>query len=280
MQIEKILNNNVVITKDDQDNEVIVMGCGLAFKKKIGDRIEKSLIDKVYRLSNDELSQKFQELLQDLPLEYLSLADEIIEYSKSVLDKDLSEAIYISLTDHIRTAIERVENGIKIRNVLLWDIKRFFPKEYKIGIKAIEKIDKEYHVDLPEDEAGFIALHLVNAQTENDEMNDMYDLTKTMQDIMNIVKYFFKTTFDEESVYFYRFTTHLRFFIARMMAHSTHEGETDEELLEIVKMKYHNAYQCVLRIADFLEENYAYQMSSDESLYLTIHIARLVQKNS
>ncbi|MER2118611.1 MAG: transcription antiterminator LicT, partial [Enterococcus casseliflavus] len=28
-----------------------------------------------------------------------------------------------------------------------------------------------------------------------------------------------------------------------------------------------------------LENQYQYQMSSDESLYLTIHIARLVQKN-
>lgn len=108
----------------------------------------------------------------------------------------------------------------------------------------------------------------------------MYDLTKTMQDIMNIVKYYFKITFDEESVYFYRFTTHLRFFISRMQSNSTHIGETDEELLEIVKLKYHNAYQCVQKIAAFLEENYHYAMSSDESLYLTIHIARLVQKNS
>lgn len=280
MRIEKILNNNVVITKDDHENEVIVMGRGLAFQRKIGQCIEESKIDKVYRLTNNELSQKFQELLQDLPIEYLSLADQIIEYSKGILGTDLNESIFISLTDHIRTAIERVKNGINIRNVLLWDIKRFFPKEFKIGLKALEKIKEQYDVDLPEDEAGFIALHLVNAQTENDEMSNMYDLTKTMQDIMNIVKYYFKITFDEESVYFYRFTTHLRFFISRMQSNSAHIGETDEELLEIVKMKYHNAYQCVQKIAAFLEENYSYEMSSDESLYLTIHIARLVQKNS
>ena len=87
----------------------------------------------------------------------------------------------------------------------------FFPDEFKIGKRTIEKISERYGIELPEDEAGFIALHLVNAQTENNDQSNLYELTKTMQDIINIVKYYFKTTFDEESVYFYRFTTHLRF---------------------------------------------------------------------
>ncbi|WP_237559005.1 PRD domain-containing protein [Enterococcus gallinarum] len=49
--------------------------------------------------------------------------------------------------------------------------------------------------------------------------------------------------------------------------------------LEMVKIKYRNAYQCVQKIKLFLVTNYRYDMSNDESLYLTIHIARLVQKN-
>ncbi|MCI5685029.1 MAG: PRD domain-containing protein, partial [Enterococcus gallinarum] len=149
----------------------------------------------------------------------------------------------------------------------------------KIGKRTIEKISERYGIELPEDEAGFIALHLVNAQTENNDQSNLYELTKTMQDIIKIVKYYFKTTFDEESVYFYRFTTHLRFFVSRMQNHSTHAEETDDELLEMVKIKYRNAYQCVQKIKSFLVTNYRYDMSNDESLYLTIHIARLVQKN-
>ncbi len=38
MLIEKVLNNNVVITRDERNQEMIVMGKGLAFKKKVGDR--------------------------------------------------------------------------------------------------------------------------------------------------------------------------------------------------------------------------------------------------
>ncbi len=40
MEIVKILNNNVVLTKDEKDNEIIVSGRGLAFQKRNGDRID------------------------------------------------------------------------------------------------------------------------------------------------------------------------------------------------------------------------------------------------
>jgi beta-glucoside operon transcriptional antiterminator len=54
--------------------------------------------------------------------------------------------------------------------------------------------------------------------------------------------------------------------------------ETDDELLLIIQRKYQNAYKCVGKIADFILEKYQYEMTNDEKLYLTIHIARLVQK--
>lgn len=280
MKIDKILNNNVVITMDEKNNEIVAMGRGIAFKKKIGDKLNSDEIDRVYRLENSDISLKFQELLEDLPIEYLELSNQIVEYAGEKLQRSISDSIYISLPDHMHSAIERAKKGIVVKNVLLWDIKRFFPDEYAIGKEALIKIKEKFDIDLPDDEAGFMALHLVNAQTDNAENGDMTKLTKTMQEIINIVKYYFKMEFDEDSVYFYRFTTHLRFFISRIQTDNAHSGETDEELLEIVKLKYRNAYHCVKKIMQFLYQNYSYSMSSDESLYLTIHIARLVQKNS
>lgn len=56
MQIRKILNNNVVITTNQKNNEIVVMGRGLAFQKKVGDEIAEDAIDKTYHLANNELS--------------------------------------------------------------------------------------------------------------------------------------------------------------------------------------------------------------------------------
>jgi beta-glucoside operon transcriptional antiterminator len=278
MIIQKILNNNVVITLDEKEQEQIVMGRGIAFKKKVGELIQENQIDQVFRLANRDTSLKFQELLSELPLEVMQLSDEIITYAKTKLGRKLNDTIFISLTDHLYTALERIRQGIKVKNFLLWDIKRFFGDEYFIGTKALEMVKEKFDVQLPDDEAGFIALHLVNAEMD-EEVGDVYELTKIMQEITNIVKYHFKITFNEESVYFYRFSTHLKFFAYRLLNHKEFRDEDDGELYEVIKKKYHNAYTCVNRISNFLLEQYHYTISKEEKMYLTIHIARVVQTN-
>ena len=182
-------------------------------QEKVGDDISDQTIDKVYRLENRTIASQFQELLADLPLEYLELSNQVIEYAREELSSPINDSIYISLPDHLHSAIERAKKGSLSKCSSLGH-QAIFPDEFKIGKRTIEKISERYGIELPEDEAGFIALHLVNAQTENNDQSNLYELTKTMQDIINIVKYYFKTTFDEESVYFYRFTTHLRFVSA------------------------------------------------------------------
>lgn len=111
MRIEKILNNNVVVTRDKLNREMIVMGKGLAFKKKIGDAILEAGVDKEFHLTDDRLSRHFQKLAEDIPMEYLELSYEIIEYTKEKLDVTLNESIYISLTDHLYNAIKRYKIG-------------------------------------------------------------------------------------------------------------------------------------------------------------------------
>ncbi|HAZ2749644.1 TPA: PTS transporter subunit EIIC [Enterococcus faecalis] len=184
MIIHKILNNNVVITLDDDKREQIVMGKGIAFKKRIGDWVPDESIDQVFYLANQETSLKFQELLGNIPLEMMKLSDDIIVYAKSTLKKSLNDTIYISLTDHLYTALERKKQGIAIKNLLLWDIKRFFPEEYEVGVNALKMVQKRVGMELSTDEAGFIALHLVNAEME-EEVGNIYELTKLMQENIN-----------------------------------------------------------------------------------------------
>lgn len=277
MEIYKILNNNVIVSKNEHDKEIIAMGKGIAFKKKVGEHIEDELIDKVYTLS-DEVSSKFQELAAEIPVEHMKISDDIIKYVKLKLGKKLNDSIYLSLCDHISTAILRHEEGVDVKNVLLWDIKKFYKDEFEIGKHGLEMIKEKLNVQLNEDEAGFIALHIVNAEMD-EKLETIYEVTKVMQEILNIVKYFFHIDFDEDSVYFYRFITHLKFFAHRLITKSSYQDEQSDDLLDLNKIKYKNAYACCLKIKQFLKTNYAYDLSQEETLYLTIHIARVVYKN-
>lgn len=278
MRIFKVLNNNAAVILDKNGQEKIVMGKGICFKRRAGEEISKEVIDKVFSLKTSEANSKFQTLIQDVPMEHIILGEEIISEARTRLRKKLNDMIYISLIDHVHTSIVRCQEGVIVKNVLLWDIRRFYKEEFQIGLWALERIWKVCQVRLPEDEAGFIALHIANAQMDEQVMHDMYEITRVMQEVVNIVKYFFQVEFDEDDVYYYRFITHLRFFAKRLVEKKIYSDEENDDLLDVIKEKYAKTYRCVEKITEFIGKKYQYELSKEEQLYLTIHIERVIMK--
>lgn len=275
MKIDKIINNNVIsVTQNNQER--VVMGKGIGFQKQEGDIVEESKIDKIFDLSSQEISDRFKTLLIEVPIEVVQAVEKIIEVAKIEYNKDLSDTIYVALTDHINFAIERQQEGMAIKNGLLWEIKKFYPTEYEIGVRALDWIDKIVGVKLPIDEAAFVAIHLLNAEHNN--LADYNQVTEMVQNILSLVKYHFRLDFDEESLTYFRFVTHLKFLAQRIF--SDNPLVTSEiELYDIVKEKYKTAFKCVKKIEVFLLKKYQYEMTRDEALYLTIHIQRLISRN-
>ena len=109
----------------------------------------------------------------------------------------------MTLTDHINFAIERFTQGIKPENALLWEIKRFYQQEYQLGKYAVDMIWERLHIALPDDEAGFIALHFVNAEYGTD-IRDALNFPNLMKDILDIVKSELDMEFDEDSLHYER----------------------------------------------------------------------------
>jgi len=277
MKIAKVINNNVISVLNEQKKELVIMGRGIAFQKRPGDVVDESKIEKIFKLDNKDVSEKFKTLLYDIPLEYMDVSERIISYAKEKLGKKLNDSIYVSLTDHITFAIERNKKGLLISNALLWEIKRIYSDEFAIGLKAIQKIEEMLGISLPEDEAGFIAMHIVNAEL-NEEMPNVVSITKLIQDILNIVKYHFKIEIDEESLNYFRFLTHLKFFAQRLFSEKNLESP-DDYLYDMVKIKYPDAFACTGKIKEFIEKAHNKKITKEEIAYLTIHIERVVNRN-
>lgn len=64
---------------------------------------------------------------------------------------------------------------------------------------------------MDDDEAGFIALHIVSSEVGKN-ISDVYEMTGFIQGILELVKNYFHRDFDEDSLSYYRFVTHLKFF--------------------------------------------------------------------
>ncbi|WP_435947651.1 transcriptional antiterminator BglG [Dryocola sp. BD586] len=272
MKIAKILNNNVVVILDEQQREQVVMGRGLGFQRRVGDSLERDKIEKVFALQSDELVARLSELLSQIPLEVMTTCDRIIDLSRQRLGK-LQESLYITLTDHCHFAIERQKKGVAVRNVLLWEIKRLYPKEFLLGQEARVIIEKRLGVRLAEDEAGFIALHLVTAQLDG-EMPEVMHVTRVMQEILTIVKYQLTLEYDEESLSYQRFVTHLKFFAQRMLSRRV-VADDDATLHAAVKDNYPHAWRCAEKIGRHLVAEYQRELTTEEIMFLAIHIERV-----
>lgn len=277
MKVDKVINNNLVRSYDEKGREALIMGCGLGFKKKPGDVIDESLVEKVYVSASHERSDKLAAILENIPYENIQVTNEIISYARQSLGKKLDDNIYITLTDHISYAVERAKQGILLKNALLWEIKRFYNHEYLIGKEATVIIEKKLGIKLPEDEAGFIALHLVNAQMDSADMGETTQMTKMIHQIINIVKYHFHMDLDEYSVHYERFITHLKFFAQRVfLGNELDDGENG--FLDTIREMYQNEYRCAGKVKDYVYKEFGKTLTEDEMIYLTIHMKRITTK--
>lgn len=277
MIINKVLNNNVVTIINENGEEAVVMGRGLAFQKKKGDEIDESKIEKIFVLENKSINEKLLTLVNHIPAKYLEIAEDIIKYAENKLSTKLNENIYLTLTDHISFAISRAEKNLEIKNTMLWDIKRLHKDEFDVGIHALKVIKENLNVELPEDEAASIAMHILNGELDQ-EMPEIVDMIKLIEEILKMVKYHFNIEFDEDSINYYRFVTHLKFFTQRLSSGRYYE-DNDNDLFNMIKLKYPESYECTKRIEGFVRQKYNTQLTKEEMLYLIIHTARVVHEN-
>ncbi len=272
MRIRQIFNNNVVGAEDEKGQEVVVIGRGIGFKMKPGDRIPQSNVEKVFTFSPKN-KDRFKQLLDDIPFEHLQVSDEIISMARDMIGKRLSENVYITLTDHVSFAVERYQQGIILNNAMLWEIRNFYTPEFKAGKKAVEIINQRLQVELGEDEAGFIALHLVTAELDL-SMRQIPDITNLISNALEMVSQHFDMDFDEDSLSYRRFTTHLRYLGQRIFKqHEPTQGDIGLESL--VRDKYSKAFACSEMIAGYIETRHGVRISNDDKVFLTVHIRRL-----
>lgn len=271
--IEKVINNNIISAYEKSGAEVIVMGRVIGFKKKQGEVVPADQISKIFRIKSRTLTEQFKELLANMPLERVRISDEIISHAKDHLKLKLNQSIYVTLTDHINFAIERVSQGIEPQNALLWEIKRFYPQEFQLGIYALELIQDRLGILLPEDEAGFIALHFVNAEYGTD-IRDAVKFPDQMQAIVDIVERDLGILLDESSLHYERFMTHIKFLIQRIYRKELLSSE-DRELSLLMQRKYPREYQCSVKVAEYIMQATGSRLSEEEIMYLSVHIRRV-----
>ena len=277
MRIKKLINNNILCVVDKKGNELIVTGRGIGFQRHRGEFVDPALVERTYRMEEKSEQKKLRELVEKIPIEHLALTEALIEHIKTQIPQKLNQSLLITLADHISFAIARKAQGVEFSNPLKGSIMCYYPTEYHLGQHCLKVVREQLGVALQEDEAAFIALHIVNAEL-NTNMSEMYDITNLIEGALSVVEYFYQRKFDRESLDFNRFVVHLRYFAQRLFQGKMMEdnqGEHDVMFRQLIMKNCKEHYKCAQCIGDYVKNTYQKTLSEEELTYLTIHLKRI-----
>jgi beta-glucoside operon transcriptional antiterminator len=278
MKIKKKLNNNVVIATNEMNTEFVLSGKGIAFDKKPGDNIDSSVAEKIFSTKEKGVAEKLSQIIEEIPIEHVKVCDEIINMAKNRLQDELNEKIYLTLIDHISFAIERHQAGFDISSLLKWEIKKIAPKEYEVGLEALDIVEKRLNIRLPNDEAVYIAFHFINSRVKDDGFSEQsIDLTRH---VLRTITDSYTIDTNEDSVSYNRFIIHLQYLARRIFKSEEVPKNNGQEksLFEKLKLELSDSYECVCKIEECILREYDFKLSENEKTYLMIHLHNLISK--
>lgn len=271
--IKKSLNNSMLLVDNDQ-REMILFGKGIGFGAKPGTHIDLAQVEKVFLPLSDLKSRHFLSLTDTIPAAFFDISHDILTLARSQCGDRLNSVLLFTLAEHLHFAVERSRSGQLIHNKLSWEVKRYYPQEYGVGLLARAQVNDKFDVKLPEDEAVNIAFHLINASSQDDD-SSAHRQVELVNRIAEIVRYKLGKVIDTQSVNYMRFITHLRYFAERVLAGKIALSETEDFYQELIRHRP-DAMTVAWVIRDYVQDKYQLTLPKDELTWLSIHISRLI----
>lgn len=275
LQIERVLNNNVLIADHPSYQEVVLIGKGIGFNRKHGDTIDTDLAEKFFVLKNEKEQQNYIKLLPFIDNELLEVIISAIHLIKQRTNSQLNEHIHVALTDHLMFAITRVRQGMEITNPFLIETKTLYRFEYEVASDVVELIKKKTGVSLPVGEIGFIALHIHSAIT-NKTLSDVNQHSQLVSRLIGMIEEQLGLDIDKESIDYMRLVRHLRYTIERVV--KGEQVEEPDKIASLLKQEYPVCYNLAWKIIKIMQQALKKQVFDAEAVYLTMHLQRLQKK--
>ncbi len=276
MKVIKVYNNNCILSSN-AGSEMVLTGSGIGFQKKTGDPVDQSKIEKSFLLV-DKSIHEFEQMINSIPLEYFYAAQDIVDYAKSHLEGSLNEKLLITLTDHIYYAIERARDNMSFTGLFSNEMRLFYQAEYTVGLWSIDLLNQRFEVELTQDEASFIAIHLINANSKQSNNNDAQRTIQFLHDVLAIIEKELKVTFQENTSQMQRLSTHLIYLAQRVIKSEIIENsQEDEGFFNELAAKFNKYLNCVNKISNYTEKKYGYALSLQERIYLAIHFYQIIK---
>ncbi|WP_458118958.1 BglG family transcription antiterminator [Paenibacillus sp. Z6-24] len=79
--------------------------------------------------------------------------------SLNLIDFTLDETLISGLHVHLRTTLNRLNYGLPVSNPMLSEIKKMYPYMFDMMVSAVDELNREYGLNIPEEEMAYLTLH-------------------------------------------------------------------------------------------------------------------------
>lgn len=269
-EIIKPFNNNVVLAKQ-HGTEKILIKKGIGFGAKAGERIPAETdFERVFVIENPETSRKFNQLISGIDHQLVGLCEEVLHLICSATAENLDEEMHIRLTDHIAFTVLRLQRNDRIDNPFLIEIETLYSKEMKIAREAIAMLGKALNLQIPDAEAGFIALHIHSLKSK-DKLSNTIKYAYICNSALEIIEDELGIEIDRKSIDYARFASHVRYAVERILKNIAIRND----LLPTIRKIYKDSFGLAKTVAAMMEEELYAKVPEAEVGYLAMHIERL-----
>lgn len=190
----------------------------------------------------------------------------------------LSDFIIRNLIMHILLMIKRIKKGFQIAPFeISQDIAQSI--EYNVALKIIHRIEKVMQLEFPEEEAGFIALHLsANANRAHSLGNtsaQLSDLENELNQMLLTMEAETSIPFANDTVLYNGLKTHCQTLLNRLK----HRIHLKNPLLETIQKDYADTFALTKRYFKEVSFLKNFEVSDDEWAYIALHITAAVERH-
>lgn len=274
MKIVSILNNSAVMAANPDGPVLVLIGKGIGFSRKPGQSIDPALAENIFEEQSSE-GKGLKNRVEQIPAEYFDACVVIVRYLNRKLKTKLSERIYLTLADHIASAVERSRSSMDLPFAMLAETRILYPKEYECAQWAVEYLNALFDTDLKEEECGFLVLHIVNAQDPGAQNFQVRQILRLTRQLASIAESYLGEDFDYESMSWTRFLIHMKFLATRLIEGRQLESNPNVTL-SFTPQFYEKTSPVIESIQKEVGEAFDVTLNPEEILFIRIHLGRLM----
>lgn len=210
-----------------------------------------------------------------LDMEVISQIEKSLIQLQRIYNYPILDKVYINLTIHIALAIKRIEAGeeIKLDSSTLENLKK--RKEFEMAYTLTQLLREYTGVELPEDEVGYITMHLLGLDYKSNLNAEHKNLIKNVVNtIIKEANKSFHVDFSNDKLLVDGLTNHLMYTLTRIKSNLNIRNP----MLKEIKEKYNLLFDKTKKIMNVVQNKYNIDIPEDEIGYIAIHLGAAIER--